>query len=576
MSEPRETPRPPAGEPAGAAGDAPPAAPRAPWFARTDATSAGRFLLALAAIGFALGGLEAVAIRGQLAKAGAHVLAAPVYHQVLTLHGVSMLFLALLPAAMGCALLLLPARLGGDGIEWPRLSAFGAWLWASGALVLHFGIAIVGTSEGGMLGNASMVASAWSPRATTGVGPWEFELSGVDWWASGLGLMALAAALVTLTLFATVLRRRAPGKPMGDLPPFAWNTFLASGLGLLAFPTLFAGLVMLEMDRLLGTAVFVADSGGDPGRWARVTALLGHPQVAMLLLPAMGLATEVVAASAGRPMVGRPFLRIGSLVIALAGALAWLAQVSPAGSAWVLALFPLAGALMALAASSTVFHWLGTLWGRPLSTTPALLFVLGMAALLMIGAFGALPLALQPAAARQVGTYFGVAHAHEMLFGGALLGFVAGLYQMGPRLVGRALDAGLGRWHFALTLVGALLTFLPMHALGLAGMPRRIHTYGEKLGWGPLNALSSAGAIVLLVAGVLFALALVRGRRATPPPTPGGAAPAAPPSPSAAPALFALGLGVAAAGMQLGWAVGSVGGLLVLLGVWRSMGDTGS
>ena len=531
----------------------------------------GRLLLALSLAGFALGGLEALALRAQLAHANAALMLASTYQQVLTLHGVSMLFLCVLPAAMGMFLLLVPARLSDGRTALPRLSAFGANLWACGALVLHVGLGLGGTSGAGTLGNASMTSLEWAGRDTLYRGWLTLRANGVDWWATGLALVALGAACVALEIVATVLTRRAPGRSLGDVSPLAWNSLIAGVLGLLAFPALCAGLVLLQCDRLLGSNLFVPESGADPTLWPRLTALLGHPQIVLLLLPVMGLATEVVVGAAGRPLHGRKVVRAWSLTLGVAGVLAWLAQVTPASAARAQSLLPVAGALMALAASTAVFHWLATLWGRPLVAKPALLFTLGMAALLMTGAFSTLPLALQPAAARQVGTYFGVAHAHEMLFGGVVLGLLAGVYQHGAKLFGRTLDPRLGQLHFALTLVGAFATFLPMHVLGLAGMPRRIHTYSATMGWGSMNAMASAGAMLLAVAGMVFAIALLRAKPAATEPPAAGAAAALPGTPG--PMLAASGLAVLAMGTLLGGWVGVVGALLFAAGGWRMASD---
>ncbi len=538
-------------------------------FSTVAPSRTGRRLLALAAAGFALGGFESLALRGQLARAGASLMQASTYHQLLTLHGVSMVFLSVVPAMLALFLLLVPARISDGRTAFPRLSAFGGWLWVWGAVVLHAGLLLGGSSGAGMLGNASMTSIEWAARDTVYRGPFTFRANGVDWWASGMALVALAAVCVLIDVVVTVFARRASGKTLAELPPFAWNTALAALLGLLAYPALLVALVLLQVDRLMEGGLFVPESGADPTLWPRLTALLGHPQVAMLLLPVMGLVTEIVGAAAGRPVHGRGVMRASSGLLVLAGVLGWLAQATPGGAALAYALLPLAGAIMALASSIAVFHWLATLWGRPVAASPALSFTLGMAALIMTGAFSTLPLAFQPAAARQVGTYFGVAHAHEMLFGGVVLGLVAALYQFYPRLTGRTLDARLGQIHFALTIVGAFVTFLPMHVLGLAGMPRRIHTYPAAMGWGALNSIASLGAIILMLAGVVFVAALLRAQPAAETP---GAIVEPPATPG--PMILALGLALLVSGTLLGWVVGTLGAVVALFGSVRVLTDS--
>jgi cytochrome c oxidase subunit 1 len=527
------------------------------------AARSGRVLLGLAGAGLVLGGLESVLMRGQLARPEAGVVPATLYHQLLTLHGVSLVFLCVLPAAFGLFLLLAPERLGGGGTAFPRLSAFAARLWVAAAVLLHAGWMLGGMSGAGLLGNASMTSIEWSGRESVFEQTrLEFRAGGVDWWALGMALVAVAATLMCLEVVGTVLRRRAPGKRLLDLTPSTWNTGLAALLGLVAFPALATAMLLLLRDRFLDAGLFVPGGGaGDPTLWPRLTALLGHPQVAMLLLPAMGLAGEIVAGTAGRPLHGRAVMRTGSAVLAFAGLLSWGAQALPAGAEHAAVLMPVAGSLMALVAGVAVMHWLATLWGRPLTWGPGIGFVCAMAAMLTTGAWSALPLALQPVAVRQSGTYYTVAHAHEMLFGGVLLGLVAALYQWGPRLLGRALDRRAGLLHLALTLIGGFLTFVPMHLLGLAGMPRRVHTYGAGLGWEGGNALASVGTLVLLLAGLAFAWAL-RAAKPVEGATPGESLPGM--------SMVAAGVTLAVTAPILGWGAFGAGLALVGAGATRA------
>lgn len=527
-------------------------------------TVRARVLLWLAAAGFLLGGLESALLRAQLSAAGATLVSPATYQQVMTLHGVSMVFLCVLPATFGLALGLLPARVAGGRTAFPWLSSFGVWVWVCGAAVLHLGLALGGTSGAGMLGNADMTSIEWAARETVYRGSWSFRAGGVDWWATSLALVTLGIVTVALDLAVTLVARRAPGVRFADFMPFTWNMLLALGLSLIAYPVLLVGLVMLQLDRLAVTSWLAPESGADPTAWARLTAMLGHPQVAMLIMPTMGLAGEAIANASGRGLLGRSAMRVSSLTLAVAGLLGWLAQVTPAGAAHARELLPVAGVLMALSIATAVSSWVATMWGRPLTAGPALSFALGLVVLVATGMFSALPLALQPEAARQVGTYFGVAHAHEMLFGGVVMGLVAGLYLHLPKVTGRAFDPALGQLHFALTLVGAVVTFLPMHVLGLVGMPRRIHTYLPGMGWDTLNAVATAGVVVMVLAGVVFAVAIARARPA------GNAPSTAEPGRTPGPALLAAGLALLACGTLLGWTVGLVGLVVTVIGAVRA------
>src|SRR5262245_7751190 len=346
----------------------------------------GTRLMKLGAAGLALGALEALVLRAQLARADSALVTPGVHYQLLTLHGASALFLGLLPLSMGLFLVLVPARIGDGRTALPSLSTWGARLWIAGAVVLHAGLALGGTAGAGLLGNASMTSLAWAPRELVVRGPFTLRASGVDAWAFAMLLVALAATCVALDIVLTVLRRRRPEIAFAATPPFAVNSLLAGLLGLPAFPALALAFATLLSDRYLGTAFHALDSGADPTLWPRLTALLGHPQVVLLLLPSLGAATEVVVAAAGRPLHGVAAVRLTGLVLFVAGVLAWLAQLSPWGASTARAALPLAGSLLTLAANVGVAHSLATLWGRALKPSPALLFVLGMLAMLMLGA----------------------------------------------------------------------------------------------------------------------------------------------------------------------------------------------
>jgi cytochrome c oxidase subunit 1 len=543
-------------------------------FSTTEPRRLARLYLTAAGVWFVLGGIEALALRLQLARPGSHVLGADLYHQLLTMHATTMVFLALLPCAMAMFLAVVPAAIGSDRTAFPRLGAFALWLHISGGVLLNLGWCFGGSSTAGGFGYPSLTAITYAARN-------EFELlndlirvNGVDFWATGLGLITLSCAAAALDALMTVLLRRRAGLRLAALPPFAWTTLVTSALALIAFPLMLAALTMLQFDRLTGTHFFLPESGVDPARWGRLFALYGHPQVYLLMLPAMGIVSEVLAAHAGRRLHGGGVIAASVLLIGVAGAAAWLGPLLPAvggGVAWNGVLAP-GGWLAALSATAIVFSWLAGLWGGRIELRAAMLFALGFVALFVLGGLSGALGALMPADGGPVGTSFGVGHLHYMLVGGSLMGFFAGTYHWFPKFTGRALDERLGRVHFGLAFVGVHASFLPMLLLGLAGMPRQVYTYGPDLGLAGMNLVATLGSFLFALATLVFLVNVIRSTRGgRPSPAVPDESPQAPGSHG--PLLAALGVALLASGSLFGWFMGVAGAMLLGIGTWRTAAD---
>lgn len=292
---------------------------------------------------------------------------------------------------------------------------------------------------------------------------------------------------------------------MMRMPVFVWMTLITSILLILAFPVITVGLIELVMDRNFGTHFFIPTGGGDPILWQHLFWVFGHPEVYILILPPMGIVSEVLPTFSRKPLFGYPFIVFSGIVIAIMGWAVWSHHMFTVGLGPVAnSVFTITTMLIAVPTGVKIFNWIGTLWKGSIEFTTSMLFALGFIALFIVGGLSGVSHAISPSDFQQQDTYYIVAHIHYVLFGGAIFGVFAGLYYWWPKVTGKMLNETIGKLHFWLLFIGMNLTFFPMHYLGLNGMPRRIYTYSGELGWENLNLIASIGYIVLFVAMLVF------------------------------------------------------------------------
>lgn len=462
----------------------------------------GRRLM-LAALGAMLAaGALALAMRAQLALPGTGLLGPFAYDQIFTLHGGAMVFLFALPAMLGATLWLLPPLIGARDLPFPRLSAFAVWCVLFAGLIL-FGAAAFGVAP----------EAGWSMQPPLSVAA-RLGAGGSAWSAAVL-LAQCASLALAVQIAVAVLRSRAPGMTPARMPVFAWCALAAAALLLLGVPALMLATAMLEMERVLGWPFFDPARGGAPLLWRRMFWLFGLPMTQAVLLPALGLLATLVPAHAGAPLAGRAWVVAAVLAsaalalgLALHGAVAADAArpslaIHATGGAVVLAL-PHAVLVCALVAT------IGRAESRPAPRTP-LLFAAGFAVVFALGAAtGAAAAFAPPGGWDMQGTQFTVAQLHYALAGAALFPLFGALHHWWPAATGRMPSEAWGRWSFALLFLGFNLAFFPLHLAGLAGMPRRVFTYPEGLGWTPANALASLGAALLATGVLVFLAGLLR------------------------------------------------------------------
>jgi cytochrome c oxidase subunit I len=450
---------------------------------------------------FLVGGLEALVIRLQLARPGGRVVTADEYNQIFTMHGLTMIFLVVMPLSAAFFNYMIPLMIGARDVAFPRLNAFSYWAFLFGGLFLYSSFLLGGAPNGGWFGYAPL--STQSPAHN------------MDFYALGLLIVGIASTVSAINLAVTIINMRAPGMSLMRMPVFVWMTFVVQFLLVFALPVLTVGLVQLFFDRRFGTNFFQAAKGGDPVLWQHFFWLFGHPEVYILILPAMGIVSEVLPVFARKPLFGYPVVVFSGIAIGIMGWGVWAHHMFAVGLGPVAnSAFAISTMFIAVPTGVKIFNWLATLWGGNIAFKTPLLFSVGFIAMFTIGGLSGVTHAVVPADYQQTDTYYVVAHFHYVLFGGSIFGLFSGAYYWWPKVFGKMLSESLGKLHFWLMLIGFNLTFGPMHILGLQGMPRRIYTYGTYAGWSFWNLVSSVGAFMIALSILVFIVNVVRTMRA--------------------------------------------------------------
>jgi cytochrome c oxidase subunit 1 len=389
---------------------------------------------------FLVGGLEAFVIRLQLAGPNGHVVSAQMYNSLFTMHATTMIFLALMPLSVAFFNFVVPLQIGARDVAFPRLNAFSYWVFLFAGIFMNLSFFLGGAPDAGWYGYATLTGKTFSPGHA------------IDYWTIGLQVLGVASLAGAFNFITTIINLRCPGMTLMRMPVFTWMTFVTSFLIILAFPVITVALIYLMFDRFAGTNFFVVSGGADPVLWQHLFWVFGHPEVYILILPAMGIISEVLPTFSGKPLFGYAFVVYSGIFI-------------------------------------------------------------GFIAMFIIGGLSGIMHSSPPADLQQNDTYFVVAHIHYVLFGGTMLGVFAGIYYWFPKVTGRFLSEPLGKVHFWLTMLGMNLTFFPMHFAGLLGMPRRIYTYQAGLGIDFFNLLSTIGVFFIMASVLVFMHNLFRSVR---------------------------------------------------------------
>ena len=450
----------------------------------------------------AVGGLEALLLRIQLATPNERVLDPSTYDQLFTMHGLTMIFLVAIPILVGIANYVVPLQIGARDVAFPRLNALSFWLTAFGGVLLYVSFVAGGAPDAGWFAYAPLT----EPSHAVG--------GGMDWYVFGLAVNGAGTIIGAINLIVTILLLRCPGMVMGRAPMFTWMVLITSVLIIAAYPVLTSALVMLLVDRQLGGRFFDPAGGGNATLWQHLFWSFGHPEVYIVILPAFGMISEIVPVFSGKPLFGYRFVAGSGIAIGFLSFGVWAHHMFAVGLGDAEnAFFSATSMLIAVPTGVKIFNWLATMWRGRIRLELPMVFALGFIATFVIGGLTGVSLAVVPIDLYTTDSYYVVGHLHYVLFGGTFMAVFAGLYYWFPKVTGRLLGRRLGLAHFWLTMVGLTAAFLPMHWLGIQGMPRRVWTYPEGLGWDWSNLVSTIGAFVIAAGALALAANVWRSLR---------------------------------------------------------------
>ncbi|KRB86561.1 cytochrome C oxidase [Sphingomonas sp. Root710] len=441
----------------------------------------------------AIGGIEALVLRLQLAGPNLHLLTPDQYNELFSTHGMTMTFLYASPVLSGFSNYLWPLLLGSRDMAFPRLNALSYWIYLAAALFLYAGFVVGAGPNDGWFNYVPYAEKAYSPGLNQ------------DFYGLGMILLGISTSVGAANFLVTCFKTRAPGMSINRLPIMVWGTLTASAANLIVVPAVSLAFFLLWMDRQFGTGFFQPSAGGQPLLWQHLFWLFGHPWVYAIVLPAMGMVSDGLPVFCRRPLVGYSLVALSTVSTMILGFGVWVHHMFATGLPGLsLSFFSGASIIITVPSAVAVFAWLATIWtGRPVITTASRFFA-SMILLFVIGGVSGFMTASVPVDWQLTDTYFVVAHLHYVLIGINVFPVVGAVYFWFPKMTGRMMDERLGRWNFWTMFLGFNLAFLPMHLTGLLGMPRRIYTYPEGMGWNTLNLITSIGSFVFAIGVLLF------------------------------------------------------------------------
>ncbi len=463
------------------------------WLTTVDHKKIGIMYLYTTFFFFVVGGIMALLVRIQLAEPQNKFLTEAQYNQIFTMHGTTMIFLWVIPVLAGFGNYVLPLMIGARDMAFPRINALSFWLIPLGGLVMYSGFAFGGTGDGGWTGYVPLTEKAYSPQA------------GQDLWILGLHLLGISSMLGGINFLCTIHNMRAKGMTWFRLPLFAWSMEVTSALVVLASPFLAGALLMVLLDRQAGAAFFAVNHGGSALLYQLMFWFYSHPAVYIMILPAFGIVSEVIPVFSRKPIFGYRAMAYSMAVIAVLGFIVFVHHMFLTGLPLaVQTFFSATSMIIGVPTGVKILNWTATLWGGSIRYDTPMLFAVGFLLMFLIGGVDGVYVGSLAVDYALHGTYWVVSHIHYVLFGGSVMGVFSGVYYWFPKMTGRFLNEKLGKLHFWVMLVGLNLAFMPMHILGMLGMPRRIASYADNRGWGDLNSISTFGAFLIAISVAIF------------------------------------------------------------------------
>ena len=476
----------------------------ASWVTTVDHKRIGLLYIGTSLVFFAAGGILALLMRAQLAQANENFVTRNTYNELFTIHGTTMIFLFIVPFWAGLANYLVPLMIGARDMAFPRLNALSYWLFLFGGVTMFLSFfANGGAAKAGWYSYPPLSEKFFSPG------------SGQDLWILSLHLVAISSLAGAINFICTIHNMRAPGMSWMRIPLFVWSIEVYSILLILVLPVIGVALTFLLLDRQTGTHFFLPNEGGSALLYQHLFWFFGHPEVYIIILPGMGVISEVIPVFSRKPIFGYKAIAFSTIAIGFYSMLVWAHHMFSVGMPNFLnVFFMLSSMVIAVPTGVKIFNWIATTWRGNLIFDTALLWALGFVAVFTIGGLSGIFLAAFPVDWQVTDTYYVVAHMHYVMFGGGVFAVFAGLYYWWPKLFGRLLDERLGKIHFWLMFIGFNVTFFPQHMLGLMGMPRRNFTYSEHGLTQAYNLVSTIGSGVMTISLLVFLWNIIKTSRA--------------------------------------------------------------
>lgn len=466
------------------------------WILTTNHKDIGTLYLWFSLIMFLLGGSMAMLIRAELFKPGLQFVDPNFFNQLTTMHGLIMVFGAVMPAFVGLANWMIPLMIGAPDMALPRMNNWSFW-------ILPFAFSIL-LSTLFMSGSAPNFGWTFYAPLSTTYGP-----KSTDFFIFSIHLMGMSSIMGAINIIATIINLRAPGMTLMKMPIFVWTWLITAFLLIAVMPVLAGAVTMMLMDRNFGTSFFSAAGGGDPVLFQHIFWFFGHPEVYIMILPSFGIMSEIIPTFSRKTLFGYTSMVYATASIGILSFAVWAHHMFTTGMPlWGELYFMFATMLIAVPTGVKVFNWVATMFKGALTFETPMLFAVAFLVLFTMGGFSGLMLSIVPADFQYHDTYFVVAHFHYVLVPGAIFGIIAAVYYWLPKWTGHYYSETLGNFHFWLSAIGVNLTFFPMHFLGLAGMPRRIPDYA--LQFADFNRMASIGAFIFGASQLLFLFIVIK------------------------------------------------------------------
>src|SRR5256884_2068310 len=459
------------------------------WVVTVDHKRLGILYVVSGLVFFVVAGIEATLMRLQLAWPGLHIVPPETFNRLFTMHGTSMVFLVGIPIVFGFGNYLVPLMIGARDLAFPRLNAFGFWIFLFAGLLLHWSF----IAADGLSGSGSAPAVGWfayAPLTSRAFTPG----NATDYWNLAVFIAGVGTIGTAINIVATTLTMRGPGMTLGRMPIFVWTMLTAPAMTLFILPPLSAARILLVLDRFLGAHFFDTQAGGSAVMWQHFFWFFGHPEGYVLMLPGFGLVSEIIPGFSRKVIFGYSTLVAATVSIGAVAMSTWAHHMFTVGLGGTLnSFFAASTMLVAVPTGVKIFNWLATLYGGKLRFRMPMLFCCAFLFQFLCAGLTGIMLSVAPFDWQLSDSYFVVAHFHFVLIGGLVFTIFAALYYWFPKATGRMLSERLGKWHFWLFTVGFNVTFVTMHLPGVLGMPRRIYTYPADRGWDILNRVPTLG-----------------------------------------------------------------------------------